>query len=95
MKNYVNLIAFEEGTDFSAAIELLKNNGFNCEETTCYIAAMKEEASQTLDSSNLNITESNINKVLKDLEEDDHIWESLEEAVSEIINDEKFVLEAE
>ena len=95
MKNYVNLIAFDEGANLNQAIEILKANGFECEETTCYSAALKQEICENLENCNLNINDKNMEKVLDILEEDDEIWESLEEAVRNIVDDDIFAVEAE
>jgi hypothetical protein len=93
MKNYVNFIAFEQGTNLSTIKKLLEENEIKYEETTCYSASLKQEICETLEANKVDINEDNLEKALDLLEKNDTIWESLEEAVSNVI-DENFIVEA-
>lgn len=85
MKDYSNMIAFEQDVNIAEVSRALNLLGVKCEIESCYTAVLKEEISQTLGAYDIKETEENINKVLDSLECNNHIWDSVEESVKESV----------
>lgn len=85
MKNYVDTIVLEEGTDIQKAVDCLKENGFDIAVETCYMTALKTEILETLEANGMDTDEKQLEKVLARVEKEDGIWESVEDIVKDTI----------